>query len=111
MKTFFPQVIIINDLERATISYEWDMKEYLLGRIMMNALFILKMKKQVKTASPPPPNNYVSSCFEKMTSAAGADLCIWENRQKTVPLPLKFMSIHDQNVWMWTHLEARYLQI
>lgn len=44
MKTFFPQVI--NDLERATISYEWDMKEYLLGRIMMNALFILKMKNK-----------------------------------------------------------------
>ena len=47
-ENFFPQVI--NDLERVTISYERDMKEYLLGRIMTNALFILKMKKQVKTA-------------------------------------------------------------
>ena len=81
-ENFFPQVI--NDLERVTISYEWDMKEYLLGRIMTNALFILKMKKQVKTAFFF-PHNYVSSCLEKMISAAAADLCIWENRQKTVP--------------------------
>lgn len=28
--------------------------------------------------------NYVSSCLEKMTSAVAADLCLWENRQKTV---------------------------
>ena len=51
-ENFFPQVI--NDLERVTISYERDMKEYLLGRIMTNALFILKMKKQVKTLFFPP---------------------------------------------------------
>ena len=50
------------------------MKEYLLGRIMTNALFILKMKKQVKTAFF--FHNYVSSCLEKMASAAAADLCI-----------------------------------
>ena len=56
-ENFFPQVI--NDLERVTISYEWDMKEYLLGRIMTNALFILKMKKQVKTAFFPPITMYL----------------------------------------------------